>query len=115
VSSKMQPGITVDSNVWKAFKEKFDANASQEVERLMRMAVESPSTSPSFASLPSAAVNSISLPSAGTWQINYSFNGINISNTTPSPGTTAYSASGMGFTTTSSSNILIDLKGGSDG
>ena len=108
MASKMQPGITVDEEVWKEFKNKFE-NASQAVENLMRLAIGSPSDVPSFASMPSAMVNSITLPDAGSWSFTYNANAVVASNNATAGGTTTYSLTNHSGT---GANIIFDLKGG---
>ena len=105
--------VQIDKDVWQSFKNKYQDIAIQELERLLQLAVSSPSASATVMSVNTAFVNSVSIPSANNWAVNYSSssNSINltqITNTTAITSTTSYNASGA---TTSTSDILIDFNG----
>jgi hypothetical protein len=75
---KTQPGITIDENIWKKFKKKFNENASVKVEELMRSCIESEEI-PKI--LPAENIESLTLGNANTWSINYNNNNLSIMNT----------------------------------
>ena len=109
VSESGEAIIQVNKDVWENFKNKYQDQAIKEVERLMQLAVSSPSPSVNVMSVNTSFVNSVSIPSAGNWTVNYSNNSINLTNTTTTSGTlTNYTGATI---TTSTPDILIDFNG----
>jgi hypothetical protein len=96
--------IQVNKNIWENFKNKYQDQALKEVERLMQLAVSSPSASTNVMSVNTSFVNSMSIPSAGNWTVSYSNNSINLTNTAGSSTLTTY-------TNGTTSDILIDFNG----
>jgi len=100
--------IQVNKDVWQNFYDKYQSCAIQEVERLLQLAVSSPSPSTNIMSVNTSFVNSMSIPSAGNWTVNYSNNSINLTQTTSTGTLTNYTTTGA---TTSTPDILIDFNG----
>jgi hypothetical protein len=119
--------IQVNKEIWQNFKDKYQDIAIQEVERLMQLAVSSPSNGTNVMSVNTAFVNSVSIPAASNWNVNYANNSINLTQignanattTITTTGSTAsYNISGSAATssytiaaTTTTPNILIDFNG----
>lgn len=106
--------IQVNKEIWQNFKDKYQDIAIQEVERLMQLAISSPSAGSNVMSVNTAFVNSVSIPAADNWNVNYANNSINLTqianNTTVTTTGASYIVSGS-VATTSTPNILIDLNG----
>jgi hypothetical protein len=75
MAAKMQPGISVDPEVWKKFKEKYDKQASKQIEQFMRMAIENDRID----TISTDGINSIALSDPSSWNISYSSSHINVS------------------------------------
>src|SRR5208337_3189429 len=108
ISNSGEAIIQVNKDVWENFKNKYKDSAIQEVERLLQLAVSSPSPSTNIMSVNTSFVNSVSIPSAGNWTVNYSNNSINLTQTTSTSTLTNYTTTGA---TTSMPDILIDFNG----
>lgn len=81
--AKIQPGITIDSETWKAFKEKFQNNASQETERLMKMSIEAPYME-NVSYISASSLGAMSIEQLTDWSATYTTNSMNLTNVNPS-------------------------------
>ena len=100
--------IQVNKDIWQEFQTKYQGYAIQEVERLMQMAISSspPQTSATVMSVSSGMVNSVSVPLASNWTVNYSSNSINLTQTSGTNSTMTYNC------TAATPDIIINLTSG---
>ena len=100
MASKMQPGITVDENVWKEFKEKYSKNASQKVEELMKAALEAEQPAALFSS---NGVENVSFVNPDQWNLSFTDSKIQLTNM-------SYSCSAEGSDTTTNAISAEDVQ-----
>jgi len=77
MASKMQPGITVNGKIWEKFKKKYNKNASQKVEELMKASLESETLAALFSS---NGVETISFQDPSKWNLSFSDSKIQLTN-----------------------------------
>jgi len=71
---KIKPGLSIDEEIWKQFKEKFSSNASKKAEELFKEALEI--EIPNI--LNACEINSVTIPNSSEWSFKYSEGSINL-------------------------------------
>ena len=85
---KIRPGLSIDPELWNEFKSRY-SNASQKVEELMHEALKPPKTNETTFS--SEDISQFSFNDPGKWQLSYSSNTLNVTNSTSDNFTTSNS------------------------
>jgi hypothetical protein len=110
--TRVKPGITVDKDVWEQFREKFKGEASQDIERYMRMRLESETDPNELLSISGENINHLSIAHPENWQMSITNSALNLKNVSVSYSANDNSDVGTDGTTqtflSSSKDIIIE-------